>query len=1030
MNMTLKRIAEICRHEPVQEKILFVPSHTVGHQIGHALAYSGAPWVNLRPTTAMAFAAETTFPEVHGRGLRFVESEERLAIIEDLYRRGALPAADTGYFKDVSTIPGILKALSGTIHELRMANLTSEMISPSAFLMKNKGEEIVALLKAYEVALEEKNLIDHAGLLALASETVDGQSHPGRIVMVLSDFPVSSAERKLIEVTGRGDIIVIPHDIPMASRQPSQFFHMATEAMSREREPETDSDLFKWILVPGAAPKSLADGTVSLFHALGESNEIREVFRRIVTGGVAADQVEVVVPAMDPYGPLIRDVAATLGLPVTFGSGIPVIMTRPGSALVSYLTWQAEDFAEPRLRHLVAGGSVDIRSPDQDESLSPRQVVSILRGAQIGWGRERYVSRLKSLADGYAIDATQYSAEGEGEKSQRLKEREGQVRYLAAWVDDLLKTAPEIDSATGMASRVAFYGSCLSFLEKYCRIASEHDAAARIQLIAMFTSLQSGPSQSDPVPVLAGRLIEMIGTLSVGHSGPRPGHLHVNDYRSAGWANRELNFVVGLDQGRFPGPVLQDPVLLDDEREKIGAGMTGSDEVLRERIYLMAKFFASASGRITISYPCRDLLDDRELLPSSFVLNAYRLISGNRSADYSHLAAFLGEPAGFVPQEGSRPLFEWEWWLSRMRHDALSTASILECYPNLKEGKLAGDQRTVDDMTVYDGHIPSTHGDFDPYRKNTVLSASQLEALAACPFRFFMTYLLHVEPLDDMARDPSTWLDGAQRGSLLHEVFRHFMEDIVERGERPDEKKHADVLKDLALKEVKKWKEIIPPPSTFAVQKEIGEILQTCITFLRDEEGRCRAVEPCFFELSFGMKGEGSFAYDAVEISVGHKGSFLLRGRIDRIDRSDEHTYEVWDYKTGSSWGYKETDYYREGRQIQHFLYSAAAEILLRRHHDPKASVTRGGYYFPGPKGEGQRMERSQTWRVKAFEILDHLFVLLATGVFPSAYDASTCTYCSYAPACGGGERAVARCKDLLRTLDPLLDPLRRLTEK
>jgi len=33
-----------------------------------------------------------------------------------------------------------------------------------------------------------------------------------------------------------------------------------------------------------------------------------------------------------------------------------------------------------------------------------------------------------------------------------------------------------------------------------------------------------------------------------------------------------------------------------------------------------------------------------------------------------------------------------------------------------------------------------------------------------------------------------------------------------------------------------------------------------------------------------------------VEIKLKPKGSFKLRGRIDRVDRAGDHEYEVWDY--------------------------------------------------------------------------------------------------------------------------------------
>jgi ATP-dependent helicase/nuclease subunit B len=417
-------------------------------------------------------------------------------------------------------------------------------------------------------------------------------------------------------------------------------------------------------------------------------------------------------------------------------------------------------------------------------------------------------------------------------------------------------------------------------------------------------------------------------------------------------------------------------------------------------------------------------------MPSSLVLNAYRLIVGRPFADYSELTTYLGEPAGFRPQDSSPALNGWEWWLSLHHDGGYAQDSVLDCYPELAQGMFAGEERTTETMTLYDGRVPSAKGVLNPFEKQKMFSASQLENLATCPFRFFMTYLLHIEPLEDLEKDPNQWLQGAPRGTLLHDVFRRFMEHLIELGERPNQKTHWGYLKDLAMESIEKWKEVIPPPSAFSYDREVREILQTCETFLRDEEERCRTIEPCFFELSFGVKNEdGQPAYEAVEIPIRGKDSFLLRGRIDRVDRRGDHIYEVWDYKTGSSYGYKESDYYKKGRQIQHVLYSMAAENLLRQHYDSEASVVRGGYYFPGPKGEGLRIERDETKRGEALRILDQLFSLLTTGVFPSAYDTDACSFCLCSPACGGGAKAVSRCQDLLAGSETLLEPLRRLLD-
>jgi len=264
--------------------------------------------------------------------------------------------------------------------------------------------------------------------------------------------------------------------------------------------------------------------------------------------------------------------------------------------------------------------------------------------------------------------------------------------------------------------------------------------------------------------------------------------------------------------------------------------------------------------------------------------------------------------------------------------------------------------------------------------------------------------------------------------------LRHFMEGITARGEQPNLAKHLKELDHVAEKEIEKWKRDVPPGSEFAFNHEVSEIKQALQIFLTEEEGRCKTREPCFFELSFGIPGGSTSSMSCVapvDIALGATGSFKLRGQIDRIDRCKGHEYEVWDYKTGGSWGYKEEGYLNRGRQLQHALYALAAEILLKRGGQNAARVVRGGYFFFSPKGEGLRIEKSQD-RKALFEVLESLFELLRKGIFAATDDASLCRFCPYAGICGDPKVAVARCKTKIGkdgdvNLDAKLDPYRRL---
>jgi ATP-dependent helicase/nuclease subunit B len=444
----------------------------------------------------------------------------------------------------------------------------------------------------------------------------------------------------------------------------------------------------------------------------------------------------------------------------------------------------------------------------------------------------------------------------------------------------------------------------------------------------------------------------------------------------------------------------------------------------------MSEVLGSLHGKVTMSYSCRDLKEERDLFPSAILLSAYRLITGDGEGDYRDLKRFLGQPAGFFPLDKEVPLNDTEWWLSQRDLNDRPDA-VLACYGHLLQGKQAESVRENERFTEYEGWLPSSRGALDPVNRDAVLSCSQLEDLANCPFAFFMRHVLGIEPLEEMEKDPGRWLEPHQRGELLHDVFCRFMEELKTKGELPEMKTHLERLRAISMEEVERWKEAVPPSGELAFDREMKDIGQALEIFLRDEEERCRKVAPHFFELSFGTGWEkrcGSVIEEPVKIALSKGRRFSLRGRIDRVDRSGEHEYEVWDYKTGSADAYKEEGYLNQGKHLQHALYAVAAEILLRKQQDERAKVVRAGYFFPSPRGEGRRIEKDQLRRRELFEVLEHLFELLASGVFPATYDRANCRFCDYARACGGAGVAVDRIVGKMGK-DERLAPLGRLKD-
>lgn len=198
------------------------------------------------------------------------------------------------------------------------------------------------------------------------------------------------------------------------------------------------------------------------------------------------------------------------------------------------------------------------------------------------------------------------------------------------------------------------------------------------------------------------------------------------------------------------------------------------------------------------------------------------------------------------------------------------------------------------------------------------------------------------------------------------------------------------------------------------LERHWGRIEAVARLFLQDEESHCREREPAFFELAFGIPGEGM--EETVEISLEGGVTFRLRGRIDRVDRVGEGAYEIWDYKTGSAGAFQEPKAYERGRVLQHALYALAGERVLKRILGADVRVVKSGYFFASPKGDGERISRTPGEWGSLGVVLRLLFEMLKGGVFPAGCEKKLCGFCDYRAVCGGEEAAS-------RTLDLGLDP-------
>ena len=510
--------------------------------------------------------------------------------------------------------------------------------------------------------------------------------------------------------------------------------------------------------------------------------------------------------------------------------------------------------------------------------------------------------------------------------------------------------------------------------------------------------------------------------IHLGGSGPRPGHVHVSNVFTGGHSGRRHTFIIGLDDGRFPGAGLQDPLLLDGERKKLSPNLPTASAQLSDRLHTFARLMARLRGSVTMSFASLNVLDDREMFPGQVIISAYRILTGKQDTDQTDLLRGIPSPVSFAPSEEDQCLDKSEWWLWRMcgpEKTGDPENLLATYYPHMGRGFHAAQQRYGERFTSFDGFVPQAGFDFDPTApEGPIMSASRLETIGRCPLAYFFKYILGIDPPEELEIDPNRWLSPLDSGSLLHEVFRRFLNELMKKNKPPryerDKKRLIEILNEC----VGRYKSLIPPPGKAVFLRQYRQLEQTILIFLREEENHGNESRPRFLEASIGMPSEGEGTPldtpEPVIVNLPDGKQIRARGRIDRIDQvldSSEGKYRIWDYKTGSTFRFDQPDLFWKGRVVQHALYLSIAQRRLAEFLSGEVKIDRFGYFFPTARSRGDRRQWTPEQLSDGKIIIGRLCRLLADGIFPATDDSKDCVYCDYRGVCRDPDATAAAAK-------------------
>lgn len=951
----LERLYDAIRKEPFRRKIVIAPSYMEGQSWLMRICRELGPVMNTEVHTVQSFVRSEVEFSLYKQGVTLIGDQRSFWIVHHIMEQ---IASDVDTYISMDQVkPGIVMHVHQAIMDLRRAGVKAEELRRDQLLSQQKGIYVKKVLSAYERFLNQRRWTDFPGLLSYIPTQL-----PENVELFLPDpMPLPPVSAWMMERLSNGRMTRIVAD--------SSF----TDVQS-----------------------TLPFGEVQFYHATGRMAEVREALRRIIQGRMPLDEVEMIVPD-EEYTLAISTMCASLGLSCSFADGLPAITSGMGRAAHFLLNWLESGY---QVRPLVSMLQQQlITFSEREQGITNADCIRALEKSGIGWGKERYIKLLESEVVRFQGDSNERPEERERTEQQQ---RDDEIKkHLTNLLGELFPDEEALSSPKGI------WGWLVNVLDRVGVSGTEEDAIVLQEMRGIANELQECPVP-DLMPFQQMLLYarDMLQELRVGVQRlPKPGSLYISSLPNGGISGRKQTFLLGMDEHSWSGNIRQNPMLLDEECRRIGAGLQTAVQRQRDRQRLRDGRLGMISGNITCSFSSYDLAEGATASPAFQLLQVFRKVFGEPNADYEMLHRSLGEPVGYLdveqpsstelnglPLDGSHYVFRQIRSNVNLMKDRQSF--IESVYPSFRQGRLALEARTNSQVTEHDGYIGGDEwADYWKGRDERTLSASQLEKYAECPMRYFFQYVLRIRVKDQVTFDRTSWLKPNERGSLLHEVYRRYMTEVSANKIMPTTHSHALLLR-IAEETILLYAERIPAPSPHVFERERQAMLRDIEVFYRMELQANTA--PRFFEQELIVDGQ------PLHLELGEDMAITLRGIVDRIDQVAPHQYRIIDYKTGSPRPYKENGMFAGGTQLQHALYAMGTELWLRQTGvDSDAKVLEASYVFPSERGHGQVIARSQTERHRVTEVIRGILSSMEQGLFIPASNPAICRYCDYAAVCG-----------------------------
>lgn len=1016
-------------------RLLVVPSSAAKTEWPRRLAEAGHPAAGIYAFKLKDLARALAEPALLGRGLAAWDPGH------DAYLASRLLQGSHGLrLPPQAPRAPVAAALARTLAELRLAGTPPGRLERIAAAPDQPPEDaerlgaLAALYRRFHEAREDK-VVDPATLYRAAARALPEAAWlEGAEALVVDASDPDPGEALLLAA--------------LAARLPVRRLALGADDWSATllapvappRAPVGLVRLRETLFEAPTAGAPVADG-VELVTAPGEAAEVRAIARRLVAAaqaGMAFEDMGVILPRPADYAALFTDLLTRLGIPHRLHPSLPLRYGRSARSLLLLL--RARGLERPAVMEFLTFAPVPWSGllPEGSEAQPPLWD-QISRDAQIVSGLARFQAGLDHHA---RVERDAAALEKDPRRRERRERTAHEAEQLKRVVEELSVT---LDVLSGEAAWPEWSERLLGVLDRWIQEVpgdgrrSEREAVREvISDLAGLSSLSPRAPWAEVESVLEARFEWERVPLD-----PVPtGAVHVGALEAMAGLTFRLVAIPGLVEGGYPGTPRPDPFLLDGERAALSLATpeaaaarpasakaaqlslfeappppreaavaplpTTQDRVFEAR-RLFKRAVTQATERLVLSYPRADSRSGRERMPSLFFVAAASALEG-RPVALADLTRLVAED-DTASLELDALLDASERDRARVRKGGEEAARQIAAGSQFfRQSRLASKARFSSDYTPYDGLVAWAPRDgvtsdvaarvrarLDPTAPGASLSASRLATYARCGFQYLLQHVLRLEPA--LEPEERKRLDPLERGTLFHEVAELFLRERRSLGELPvcdTEPMRARALQ-LADEALARLVQGSPPRFTLLWDRERQRFRETVLAWLAREAAASGATTPAYFEVSFGLpvpEGDGEpHSPDSLVIDLGDGRTLRVNGQIDRIDRAQDGTLVLRDYKTGKAPWKDDGGLFKGGRQLQIPFYILAAARLF-----PDAPVSKAFLdYVDGGRlvTVDPAVVRSETFTALLRAFAD----AISQGLF--VQEPTACAWCDYTAVCG-----------------------------